>query len=343
MLNKYEKYESHMKDRPHLVILGAGASVAAIPNGDANGKKTSVMAGFIDRLGMRNLLQSVNLKTQSDNLEDIYSELHRRDDCKEVLEELENRIYEYFSNFEIPKQPTVYDFLIISLREKDVIATFNWDPLLIQAYQRVSRITNKLPKLLFLHGNVNVGLCHKDKRGGSIGNLCPMCGEPLERIKLLYPVENKDYENDPFIKDNWNAMRHYMNSAFLLTIFGYSAPKTDKAAIDLLKGAWGTPEERNFEEIEIIDIRSEEELVGTWDEFIHTHHRKVLNSFFNSNIARFPRRSCEAEFDRLLNVRWLHGDRGVKENMNSEDIEEYFRDILNNERYGKDILTNFAL
>lgn len=47
------EYENSMKERPHLLILGAGASIAAIPNGDKNGKQTSVMWGFIDKLGMR--------------------------------------------------------------------------------------------------------------------------------------------------------------------------------------------------------------------------------------------------------------------------------------------------
>ncbi len=36
------EFEKVMKSRPHLVILGAGASIAAIPNGDLNGRKTSV-------------------------------------------------------------------------------------------------------------------------------------------------------------------------------------------------------------------------------------------------------------------------------------------------------------
>ncbi|MHA1748548.1 MAG: hypothetical protein ACTSXN_02865 [Promethearchaeota archaeon] len=31
------------------------------------------------------------------------------------------------------ESPTIYDYLILSLRKKDVIATFNWDPLLVQA------------------------------------------------------------------------------------------------------------------------------------------------------------------------------------------------------------------
>ena len=33
--------------RAHTVILGAGATMAAIPNGDRYGKKSSVMNGMI--------------------------------------------------------------------------------------------------------------------------------------------------------------------------------------------------------------------------------------------------------------------------------------------------------
>ena len=43
-----ENFEFYMKSRPHVVILGAGASCAAIPNGDKYGRKISAMSGFID-------------------------------------------------------------------------------------------------------------------------------------------------------------------------------------------------------------------------------------------------------------------------------------------------------
>ena len=48
---RFAEYEYYMKNRPHVVILGAGASCAAIPNGDKNGKRISAMSGFIDKLG----------------------------------------------------------------------------------------------------------------------------------------------------------------------------------------------------------------------------------------------------------------------------------------------------
>ncbi len=69
---EYEDYELTMKQRPHVVILGAGASVAAIPNGDRNGKKISAMAGFIDKLGMSDVIKNCNFSTTSYNLDYIY-------------------------------------------------------------------------------------------------------------------------------------------------------------------------------------------------------------------------------------------------------------------------------
>lgn len=73
-----DKYEYITKSRPHVVILGAGASCAVIPKGDRNGMKISAMRGFIDKLGLSDVLKLVSLKTQSDNLEDIYMELDER-------------------------------------------------------------------------------------------------------------------------------------------------------------------------------------------------------------------------------------------------------------------------
>lgn len=228
-------FETAMKNKPHVVILGAGASVAAIPNGDANGKKTSVMSGFIDKLGMRDIFENIKINTNSDNLEDIYSELYQRKECRDILTLLEDKIYNYFLEFKIPSKPTIYDFLTLSLRKKDVIATFNWDPLLLQAYQRVKNLTTELPDLLFLHGNVRVGICHEHKRSGIYDDSCPVCGKEYEKSKLLYPIKKKNYNNDSYIKDNWNALQYYLKDAFLVTLFGYSAPKSDVIAIDMLK------------------------------------------------------------------------------------------------------------
>ncbi len=52
-----EEYEYYMKKRPYVVILGAGASCAAIPDGDKYGRKISAMSGFIEKLGFWGILK----------------------------------------------------------------------------------------------------------------------------------------------------------------------------------------------------------------------------------------------------------------------------------------------
>lgn len=310
-------------NRPHVVLLGAGASVAAIPNGDKNGNKISVMDGFIDKLGMSDIIRDIKLKTVSNNLEDIFSELSTRSDCAHILVKLEQKIYDYFSYFRIPDTPTVYDYLLLSLTSKDLVATFNWDPLLLQAYLRVQNITRNLPKLAFLHGNVHVGVCHEHKRVNVINKRCPICRRKLEPVKLLYPIKEKNYTDDPYIKYGWNLTKNYLKQAYMFTIFGYSAPKTDESAISLLQEAWGTSSERCLEEIEIIDIRDEEDLRDTWDGFIYSHHYSVHSKFFNSSLGSFPRYTCEATYDRLMNANFSDDSKGFKPNMTFEEIKEH--------------------
>lgn len=78
------------------------------------------------------------LKSTSKNLEDIYSELYDNPKYKDDLYILDDAIYVNFSKLTLPDEPTIYDMLLLGLTDKDLVATFNWDPLLIQAYIRCS-------------------------------------------------------------------------------------------------------------------------------------------------------------------------------------------------------------
>lgn len=325
---KANQYEHLMKNRPHVVILGAGATMAAIPNGDKNGRKSSAMNGFIKSLGMTEILKEVSLQTSSNNLEDIYSELHDRPECDAIREDLDRRIREYFSELEIPDEPNIYDLLLLALRKKDLVATFNWDPLLLQAYQRASQITKDLPDLAFLHGNVLVGYCRKHKCGGILGACCRECGEPFDPAPLLYPVTHKNYAADPYIQDNWKAIQNKLKRAYLVTVFGYSAPKTDVEAIALLKEAWGTVNERNLEDFEFIDICDEDTLISSWQEFIHSHHYQVHKNFFSSSLAQHPRRTTVELFDRTMNCMFTKAVRKFTPGMRWENINSLVTELV---------------
>ncbi|MEG1726111.1 MAG: hypothetical protein RR313_12025 [Anaerovoracaceae bacterium] len=337
MESGYE-YEIYMKNRPHVVILGAGASCAAIPNGDKFGKKISAMSGFIDKLGLSNIISKVKINTTSDNLEDIYMEIDERSEnepkCKEVKIELEEIIREYMKNYQLPDDPTIYDFLVMSLTSKDLIATFNWDPFLVQALGRAMHYTKNIPQVAFLHGNVAVGFCEKDNIVGNVGMPCN-CGELLAPMKLLFPIKKKDYSSDVAISKSWKTLNNALKQAYMVTIFGYSAPKSDEEAVAMMKNAWGSIDDRKLEEIELIDIRNEDDVINSWSEFIHTHHYSFHNSFFNSTLAKCPRRSCEATFDRLMNCIWLDGRKGFEENMSFPTIDRLTYSLIDEETKAK--------
>lgn len=77
--------------RPHVVIVGAGASRAVM------GKSCPTMNEAIEQVGLDGILKGFMLETKSRNLEDIYSELFRRgDECKNARIAMEKKLYEYF-------------------------------------------------------------------------------------------------------------------------------------------------------------------------------------------------------------------------------------------------------
>lgn len=294
-------------NKRHVVILGAGASLATtlLTNGDKNGRKLPIMDDLVKILGLEELLKQVEIEFKSKNFEDIYSELYSHVEYKNILEKIENCVYQYFNSLELPDNPTIYDYLVLSLRSKDVIATFNWDPLLPDAWERCRKITRNLPTLLFLHGNVRVATCERCKVIGKSGEMCPKCREMMIPTKLLYPIGEKNYNNIPFIKEQWDLLGQAINQAYALTIFGYGAPKSDVEAVNLMKKAWGNKEERSMEQIEIIDVKDEEELANTWSEFIYSHHYDTYKSFFDSILCKVPRRTIETYYERFFNVTFI--------------------------------------
>ena len=115
--------------------------------------------------------------------------------------------------------------------------------------------------------------------------------------RLLYPVENKNYADDPYLVSQWEDFRKFISRALIITIFGYSAPTTDQEAMATFNSAWKNGESHKLiHRLEIIDIRDANELAWQWSPFSIFHHYDVRRSFHESLLARYPRRSCEALF-----------------------------------------------
>lgn len=284
----------HSVPVPHVVILGAGASVAAFPNGDARGRRLPVMKNLIQVLGLQDLIARTGHDSHLD-FETLYSTLRAADPQSPIVEQIEHCVEAYFSNLELPEHPTLYDYLLLSLRDKDAIFTFNWDPFLVDTYNRHMGSV-KLPHIFHLHGNVRVAYCDHCGIATDKEQLCRTCRHPLTPTRLLYPVVEKDYDEAGFISTQWQQARDFLKRAFIITIFGYSAPSTDQAAMRIFDKAWGTEHLRLNKRVEIIDIRDVNELGSQWSPFSHYSHYDLHRSLFESLLCRYPRRSCEAWF-----------------------------------------------
>lgn len=286
----------------HIVILGAGASIAStILDPEKNGRQLPAMNDLPRVIPMGDLIAKVPHSLYSDNFETLYSNLYRIEPDNSVLASMNERVYEYFSKLSLPDKPTIYDYMVMALRFKDLIVTFNWDPFLYQAWCRNKGHGSK-PMIRFLHGNVAIGYDEEDLRPGPAGWFRRDNKHYFKPTPLLYPTGLKNYESDPFIKREWTRLREAMHdeTTWRITIFGYSAPVSDAAAIELMSEAWGTSEKRNVEQFEMIDIRPEEEVKKSWDAFIHTHHYDYCTNYFQSSLARCPRRTNESYFLRCF-------------------------------------------
>ncbi|MBE9536673.1 MAG: hypothetical protein IMF07_05780, partial [Proteobacteria bacterium] len=158
---------------------------------------------------------------------------------------------------------------------------------------------------------------------GNNDSLCSYCNLPLTPTKLLYPIGEKNYHLDGFISSQWETLGDLLKRAFMVTIFGYGAPTSDASAIELMKKAWGDVNSRNMEQIEIIDKRDEDDLVETWEPFIHTHHYRVKNNFYDSWIANHPRRTGEAYLNQYIEAMFIENNP-LPQNADFEELWDWY-------------------
>jgi hypothetical protein len=313
--------------RPHVILLGAGASKQAFPNGEKHGRQLPLMKDFSSIVPISHMLDREGISHAGRNFEEMYTELSHRPDCAPLRSELESAVRAYFASLRLPDHPTLYDHLVLSLRKKDVIATFNWDPFLIQAVRRNQVLRDRCPRIIFLHGNAAAGYCVRHNIHGALGGACSKCHEPFGPSTLLFPVAEKAYDNHLEIADAWRAVRSAFKQAFMVTIFGYGAPASDAAAVRLLQEAWGTPDDRAMEQFEIVDIRPRDSLRDSWEGFIHTHHYEVHESIYESWLFNHPRRSGEAYLNQYLQAMFVE-DNPVPRAATFEELYRFFEPLI---------------
>ncbi|KTD58860.1 hypothetical protein Lsan_2475 [Legionella santicrucis] len=306
-MNEFNEILEVTVEKAHVFILGAGVSIASFPEGDKNKKTLPSMQNFINILGIADLVPT-EFSTEND-FEIIYSKLCQIEKYKEQKEKIEIKIKEYFSDLRIKDEVCIYDYLLLSLRPKDVLATFNWDPFLVQAYLRNDKkYKNKLPRILFLHGNVESYYCNTCLLASRKGCFCPNCNEKLLPSNLLYPIQKKNYDEDRYINTQWSTLQFFLKDSYLLSIYGYSAPKSDISAKEKIFNGWREQNEKQpFDLVEIIDRKGcdKESIKSNWREFIFSHHSRVYEDIFDCFALRHPRRSGEAYVAEKFNGEFI--------------------------------------
>lgn len=330
-INFFDLIKLQKIERPHVFLLGAGASLQAFPHGDKNGRKLPLMNDLLTTTGLDNLIKDdINLSEyNTSNFENFYSQISKDKKLNDILKIVDSHLWNYFSELELPETPTIYDYLVLSLRDKDVIGTFNWDPFLWKAAVRNHKIV-KMPNSMYLHGNVAIGADLQNKLMGPV-NAISSKGTVFEPIPILYPIDSKNYQENQFIESEWQKFQSELNQQLIFTVFGYGAPSSDVEAIRLLKEAWGNTEDNQFEETEIIDIRDKNEISDLWNPFIHTHHYGYHHNFFDSLAALYPRRSCEAFYQNTMMAQFVDASMRLKQHNSMAELWKWFEPIINQE------------
>ena len=97
-----------------------------------------------------------------------------------------------------------------------------------------------------------------------------------------------------------------------------------------MKDAWGDVAGRNLEQFEIIDIKPKDELRKAWSDFIHTHHYQTAADFYESWIAKHPRRSCEVMWQQLMECRFVD-ENPIPPKLGWPELEKWLRPLLDAE------------
>lgn len=312
---------------PHVVIVGAGASIAACGK-DKNGNKVPVLRNIHNILGLTDELRKYSFSDeQMEDFEKLFSDINGKAEYRDLQKRLEYEVCDYFSKLQIPEEPTLYDYLILSLTEKDAIISFNWDPFLMQAYKRNIDVGN-LPELIFPHGNAGVGLCYHCKIKGYANCLCPRCFKELEQMPLLYPIGKKEYNTKPIIVNEWNRAKKVLARAAGITVYGYSAPVTDIEAVELMKSANSISQMKDIAPFTIVNLaRNEDEQRERWKEFYDVKRMCYCNSLEETLLWRTPRVSLEAFFDANLQQCPRSKVKSFKKFFTLSELQEFVKTI----------------
>lgn len=272
----------------HLVILGAGSTIATIPKGDKNGEFSYTLDNLLNDKCFASFVEKVQaLDYQIDDVEALCNQLYKEN--RPLYDEFESLVRKKYASLELPDGFTILDRLVLSLTPNDAIISFNWDDLVIQAYQRMSEYVPEemLPILAFPHGNAQAVYDNKHYTSKRIVTSTSLFDSPLNM-----PVDEIDYKSDVFINSQWHILDFFMRNAQMVTFFGYRGPDSDEQDLKHLDELFAKNE--ICDKIEIIDKDQESavEVAKRLERFkMLPNWLYPCADFWHSTIAKYPRRT----------------------------------------------------
>ena len=272
----------------HLVILGAGSTIATIPKGDKNGEFSYTLDNLLNDKCFASFVEKVQaLDYQTDDVEALCKQLYKEN--RPLYDEFESLVRKKYASLELPDGFTILDRLVLSLTPNDAIISFNWDDLVIQAYQRMSEYVPEemLPILAFPHGNAQAVYNNKHYTSKRIVTGANWIDSPLNM-----PVDEIDYKLDAFIGSQWKVLDFYIRNAQMITFFGYRGPSSDEQDLQHLDELFAKNE--ICDKIEIIDkdLESSIQVARGLKRFkMQPNWLFPCADFWHSTIAKHPRRT----------------------------------------------------
>jgi hypothetical protein len=170
---------------------------------------------------------------------------------------------------------------------------------------------------------------------------CVKCGAHLTPTNLLFPVKEKNYTDDLFISSQWDRLQDYIQHAYEITIFGYSAPVSDVVARDLMLKVWRTNQVREFSQLEVVDIKSKQEIKRTWADFIIRNNYGSSKRIFDTYMFHYPRRSCDALAGATLQQRpWKENRMPTFDSL--DKLQQWVAPLVEEERRYNDAKVPFS-
>src|SRR6266540_2186596 len=105
-VSRQQEVEDVFFERPHVVVLGAGASIAAVRR-DRNGRELPDMRGLASIKEIQDLFRSAGITDAEEDFEASYARLRTERGRGEIGDRIDQTVRDYFAIVEIGDEPTI--------------------------------------------------------------------------------------------------------------------------------------------------------------------------------------------------------------------------------------------